>query len=42
MKKREDPVKRQSIGNRKITPKNNRISIDEARLIRKKVEAESF
>lgn len=36
------PVKRQSIGNRKITPKNNRISIDEARLIRKKVEAESF
>ena len=36
------PIARQSIGNRKVTPKNNNITIQEARLIRRKIEAESF
>ena len=36
------PIARQSIGNRKVTPKSNNITIQEARLIRRKIEAESF
>ena len=36
------PIARQSIGNRKVTPKNNNITIQEARLIRRKIEAKSF
>ena len=36
------PIARQSIGNRKVIPKNNNITIQEARLIRRKIEAESF
>ena len=36
------PITRQSIGNRKVTPKSNNITIQEARLIRRKIEAESF
>ena len=36
------PIARQSIGNRKVIPKNNNITIQEARLIRRKIEAETF
>ena len=36
------PISRQSIGNRQVTPKSNNITIQEARLIRRKIEAESF
>ena len=36
------PIARQSIGNRKVTPKSNNITIQEARLIRRKIETESF
>ena len=36
------PISRQSIGNRQVTPKSNNITIQEARLMRRKIEAESF
>ena len=36
------PIARQSIGNRQVTPKSNNITIQEARLMRRKIEAESF
>ena len=36
------PIARQSIGNRQVTPKSNNLTIQEARLMRRKIEAESF